>query len=73
MPTGPPLNLYIIDLRRLWSVTSKPSESTFNFLKEDSVISKSILPVPSTKAKSLIRLRSLFAILGVPLLLFATS
>ena len=73
IPTGPPLNLYIIDFNKLWSVSSSPSESTFNLSNDFLVISSVIVPRPSTKAKSLTLFKRRLAILGVPLALLASS
>ncbi len=73
IPTGPPLNFSIIVKRSSLSVSSGPILSIFNLSNAFCVTSRSIVLFPSTKAKSLTRLNSLLAILGVPLLLTANS
>ena len=72
-PTGPPLNFSIIAVKYLWSVTSKPHLSIFNLSNACLVNSISIVPSANTNAKSLNLLNKRFAILGVPLDLFASS
>ena len=64
-PTGPPLNLFIKLSKYSVSTLSSPESSTCNLFNALLVISKSILPLPSTKAKSLTLLNNLLAILGV--------
>ena len=71
IPTGPPLNLFIKLSKYSISVLSKPYSSTCNLVRLLFVISFVIVPSPLTNAKSLTLFSSLFAILGVFLLLLA--
>ena len=72
-PTGPPLNLFIKASKYSMSIASSPYLSTLRRSRDSKVISKSILPSPLTKAKSLTLLNKRLAILGVFLLLLASS
>ena len=54
-------------------MSSKPSESILIFFKESSTTSTQILVKFCTTEKSIILFKSLMAILGVPLDLFAIS
>jgi len=65
IPTGPPLNLSMMVVRILLSISSKPNSSTFNALRPCCVQPKSITPLPNTMAKSRMRRNNPFAIRGV--------
>ena len=72
-PTGPPSNFLIIACIRTWSNESNPLWSISSDPNAFSELSLEITESDLTWAKSLTLLRSLFAILGVPLDLFAIS
>ena len=67
MPTGPPLNFSIMALKMRLSISSKPFLSTFRASKAFFATAMLIFPSERIWAKSLTRLRSRFAIRGVPL------
>ena len=72
-PTGPPLYISMMARRRLRSSSSRPSASTsirFRLIRETS---RSMMPSPSTVAKSRTRLRKRLATRGVPRLHLASS
>ena len=73
IPTGPPLNLSIIVVKILLSISSSPWASTFKALRLYLEIFMSMFPVPFICAKSRTRRNKALEILGVPLLLPAIS
>ena len=73
IPTGPPLNLSIIQYKMRLSISSNPYSSIFSAFNACFVMSISIFPVPFTWAKSRTLRKSEFTIRGVPLLREAIS
>ena len=72
-PTGPPLYISMMARSRLRSSSSKPSASTSIRFRPSSATSRSMMPSPSTVAKSRMRFKKRFATRGVPRLHFASS